>query len=220
MSRVTDNKGQIHTLEGLMASIIMLLVLVMVINNTAVTPLSSSTTNKHVQLELMNMGEDLLASLDYTHDPTTCPNTPLKEAILEWNGDQFVWNGKYFKDVSPPNAIYTDMNNTTFAETLNSTFSQLGIAYDVEIVYFTNGTNAIAKKMIWNGDPSDNSVTVTRMVMFHDDDKMNIVGPIGGNTPCVFSPNPNGIPDADKDTIPGAKGFYNIVYVRLTLWRM
>jgi hypothetical protein len=216
MSRATDDKGQMHTIEGLMASMIMLLVLVLVINNTAVTPLSSSTTNKHVQLELMNMGEDMLASLDYNpyslDEHNTRLNSPLKESILEWNGSQFVWDGKYFKsitiDLSLPS---TDINNSPLAQALYYTFSQYGIAYDVEIVYLDNRNNAIAKKMIWNGDPSDNSVTVSRMVTIHNDDQMNIAG--NNIQPNIFY----AIPDADPNY---PDGFYNIVYVRLTLWRM
>lgn len=213
MSRATDDKGQIHTIEGLMASMIMLLVLVLVINNTAVTPLSSSTTNKHVQLELMNMGEDLLASLDYNPNPFIGYgrlNSPLKKDVLNWNGNQFVWNGQYFKDVSPPRLPATDMNNSDLAKALNYTFSQHGIAYDVEIVYLNNSTNPIARKMIWNGDPSDNSVTVSRMVVIHESDSWD------GSMP-LSAPINTSIPDADNNPVGH---FYNIVDVRLTLWRM
>ncbi len=191
-----------HTIEGLLAAMVMIVVLIFIIKSTAVTPLSSSTTNKHVQLELMNMGNDLLASLDYNKDTDAYGiASPLNYAILGWNGDRYVWDGKQFKDIDDP--ITPTPLDATFTQALNLTFSQHGIAYDVEVVYLNNSTSVVARKMIWNGDPSDNSVTVSRMVVIHDDD-------MAGAAPIREV-----IPDADESTY-----FYNVVDVRLTLWRM
>ncbi len=197
-----DNGGQMHTIEGLLAAMVMIVVLIFIIKSTAVTPLSSSTTNKHVQLELMNMGNDLLASLDYNKDSDSYGiASPLNYAILSWNGDLYVWDGKQFNDIDNP--FSPTPLDPGFTKALNNTFSQHGIAYDVEVVYLNNTNNVIARKMIWNGDPSDNSVTVSRMMVIHDDDMAGLATIRGV------------VPDADESTY-----FYNLVDVRLTLWRM
>jgi hypothetical protein len=59
--------------------------------------------------------------------------------------------------------------------------------------------------MIWNGDPSQNSVTVTRIVVLHD-----------GNTEVPDDYDGNYIlPDISPDT-----SLHNIAEIRLTMWVM
>jgi hypothetical protein len=202
-----NNKGQMHTVEGLIAAIIMILVLVLVVKSTAITPLSSSSTNKHVQLELMNMGEDVLTSLDYdTTSLTGTSMSPLKESILIWNGNQFVlsngatYTGTYVSD--------NTINNNPLAKALLFAFNGYGVAYDVEVVYIDANGNAISKKMIWNGDPSDNAVTVSKTIALHSSE-------IGIVNPDFI--DQTGIPSAGSTT---ASDLYNLVDVKLTLWRM
>jgi hypothetical protein len=58
--------------------------------------------------------------------------------------------------------------------------------------------------MLWNGRPSDNAVIVSRKILLHDEE---------------MSVNPGLsaiIPDMDSTSTR----FYNIVVVRMTLWRM
>lgn len=195
--------GQMHTIEGLMAAIIMMLVLVLVVKGTAITPLTSSSTNEHVQVELADMGSDLLTSLDY-NVANPAGASPLKYSILGWNGDQFVWNSTCFKDINN-NIIILDESTNSLAHALNFTFNRYGIAYDVEVIYLDDNGTAVVKKMIWNGDPSDNSVTVSKIIALHNSDS---------TTAPNFFIN-TGIPDLDNST-----DFYNLLNVRLTLWRM
>ncbi len=57
--------------------------------------------------------------------------------------------------------------------------------------------------LLWNGRPSDNAVIVSRKISLHDED---------------MAANPSLsriIPDMDPDS-----QFYNVLEVRLTLWRM
>jgi hypothetical protein len=192
-----DDKGQMHTIEGVMAALIMLLVLVLVVKSTAITPLSSSTTNKHVQLELMNMGNDLLSSLDYTANPNDI--STLKVSVLDWDGDEYIWSGQVYRSTNGTRILDNDLTRD-----LNFTFTSYGVAYDVEVIYLDGNNTAIEKPMIWNGDASDNSITVTKVIALHNSD-VNAY-PAFKNT---------GIPDIDQKT-----DFYNMVNVRLTLWRM
>ena len=58
----------------------------------------------------------------------------------------------------------------------------------------------LTDKMIWNGDPSENSITVSRYVVLHDSD--------------VYNDN-SVIPDISPST-----NLHNTIEVRLTLWVM
>jgi hypothetical protein len=59
--------------------------------------------------------------------------------------------------------------------------------------------------MIYNGDPSDNAVIVSRKLTLHDGDI---------NT-TKYPGNPLALEDIDPAT-----NLFNIVEIRLTLWRM
>lgn len=106
------------------------------------------------------------------------------------------WTGSQFRgqrDTINP----TEVNN--IANVLQEVLGNNGIAYDLEVSYQTD-SGIITEAVLWNGLPSDNAVTVSRKIVLHDDD--NVVA----DTKII---------DMDPTT-----EFYNIVDVRLTLWRM
>lgn len=195
-----DESGQMHTLEGIMSAGIMIMVMVFVVQGTSLTPLSSSSTNQHVQLELMNLGQDLLTTLDYNAGTNSI--SPLKKSILSWNGMEYVWDGSRYVDVASKSVI---MNND-LTQTLNFALNGWGIAYDVEVIYIDFRGNVTSKKMIWNGNPSENSISVSKVVAIHNSDISRYNTKFGEQT---------GIPDLDTTT-----DFYNLLDVKLTLWRM
>jgi len=189
-----DDKAQIHTLEGVAAATIMLLVIVYAIDATSMTPLTSSTANVHVETELQVLGQDILGALDYAEPGY---NSNLKNDVLEWNGKEYIWNG--MKYMEKGNASYPQNNLTNnLTNILTSTLITQGIAHSVEITYLKNNGNSLfTLRMIYNGNPSDNAVIVSRKIVLHDSDK-----------PIIF-------PDIDPST-----DLYNIVDVKLILWRM
>jgi hypothetical protein len=207
------DKGQMHTVEGLIAAVIMILVLVLVVKSTAITPLSSSSTNKHVQLELMNMGNDVLTSLDY--DVGATGTSPLKYSILDWDGSQFVLSdGK--KYIGTYDISDHSLDNNQLAQALYFAFNKYGVAYNVEIFYLDSDGKVVPASnnnyvsdhpsMIWNGDPSDNSVTVSKVIAIHNGD----IGSI------QFYDHTHIPPIAPTTTTD----LYNLIIVKLTLWRM
>jgi hypothetical protein len=152
----------------------------------------------------MNMGNDLLTSLDYDVSLSGIGTSPLKQSILSWDGNQFVLaDGQTYKGTIV--TADTSLNANPLAKKLLFAFNQYGVAYDIEIVYIDRDGNAISKKMIWNGDPSDNSVTVSKTIALHN-------GEVGAN----FEAN-TGIPPIGSTT---ATDLYNLVDVKITLWRM
>ncbi|MFZ3168989.1 MAG: hypothetical protein WA130_15355 [Candidatus Methanoperedens sp.] len=193
-----DEKGQMHTLEGVAAATIMLLVIVYAIDATSMTPLTSSTANVHVETELQVLGQDILGALDYAEPGF---NSKLKNDVLEWNGKQYIWNGtKYLEKgiASDPQKNLT--NNLT--NNLYYTLTKQGVAHSVELTFLTNnGTSLLTQKMIYNGNPSDNAMIVSRKIVLHNSDNTN-------NNNLLLT-------DIDPST-----DLYNIVDVKLILWRM
>ncbi|MGB8215805.1 MAG: hypothetical protein WCE94_00725 [Candidatus Methanoperedens sp.] len=193
-----DDKAQIHTLEGVAAATIMLLVIVYAIDATSMTPLTSSTANVHVETELQVLGQDILGSLDYAEPGY---NSKIKNDVMGWNGKEYVWNGtKYMEN---GNASYPQNNLTNnLTNILNATLITQGIAHNVEITFLIdNKGNYSTERMIYNGDPSENAVIVSRKIVLQNSDF----------TPSATYP----IPDIDTST-----NLYNIVDVKLILWRM
>lgn len=209
---VRGSNGQIQTVEAITAAIILLSVIALVVEATSVTPLTSSFTNQHIKLELQNIGTDLLAAQDetpYSVLPMDDPNVPsqLKQSITYWinntNGgyDWYAWSNDSTKYISLVHLNSSAPSiNTSLTDVLSVLLRKYGIAYNVELRYSDPAGKIWNSKMIWNGDPSDNSVTVSRIVVLHD-------GDIGVPT-CIIS-----------DISPTTQ-LYNTVEVRLTMWVM
>ena len=84
-------------------------------------------------------------------------------------------------------------------EILINAFENKGIAYNIELYY--NDTQSLRKlTFIFNGYPSRNAVTVTQIIPLYDSD------PDSGVKKCI--------PDIDESNL------YNVLYVKLTVWRM
>ncbi len=191
-----DEKAQMHTLEGVAAATIMLLVIVYAIDATSMTPLTSSTANVHVETELQVLGQDILNSLDYAEPGYS---SKLKNDIMNWTGSEYIWNGSNYTDkITPANPSL----NNNLTNILIATLIRQGIAHNVEIAFLTNnGTSFSSQRMIYNGDSSDNAVIVSRKIVLDN---------------SSFNPPANyPIEDIDPST-----NLYNIVDVKLTLWRM
>lgn len=117
--------------------------------------------------------------------------SPLKKALIDWTGVEFDGQSSTY-----PSSV-SDMTSI-----LNSTLLDDGTAYNLVIAYLyldDNTTKWNSRAMLWNGRPSDNAVHVTRKVVIHDEDAIS----------ASF------IPDLSPNS-----SFYNILDVRLTLWRM
>jgi len=192
-----DEKAQLHTLEGVSAAAIMLLILLYAIEATSLTPLTSSTANVHVESELQIMGQDILSALDYAEPGY---DSRLKSDVSNWNGSEFSWNGTYYVDISKKNLS----NNMTGI--FEKVLVNWGIAHNVELKYLTiseNQTSTASSTMIYNGDPSNNAIIVSRKIVLQN----------GNINASNFPSNP--IPDIDPST-----NLYNIVDVKIILWRM
>jgi hypothetical protein len=203
-----SSSGQIHTVEAITAAIILISIIGIVVEATSVTPLTSSFTNQHVKLELQNIGTDILTALDETpiSGPTEIGSSyspspsQLKSSIITWLG----YGGNWFTCTDTINYKGVMDTTQTLSTPLTDTLSLVllrksGIAFNVDLRYSDGNGNIKTSKMVSNGDPSSNSVTVSRIVVLHNGDV----------------PSTSVIPDISQDT-----DLWNVVEVRLSMWVM
>ncbi len=194
-----DPFGQIHTLEAVTATMIMVSVIIFTVQATSLTPLTSSTANAHIETQMQTMGQDMLNVLDHGSYGYI---SPLKQDIVSWNGQEFSWNGAAYCSV---NTMEYDHLNSSTAKMLRDIAVPRGIAHNVLFMCIDSSGLPRGKAYIYNGDPSDNAVSVSRKVLLSGHDISDSV---------AFLAN-TGIPDASPSS-----DFYNIVDVKLTFWRM
>ena len=203
-----DDKAQLHTLEGVAAATIILLVIIYAIDATSLTPLTSTSSNVHIEKELEFMGQDILNTLDYSEPGY---GSKLKEDITNWNGSSYIWNGSAYIDIyknTPP------LNNT-LTSIFIQTLIKRGIAHNVELTFMDNSSFLpVTKSMIYNGDPSNNAVIVSRKLVLQNRVSKNVNDDRGKDEDSI-SKEKEIITDIDPST-----DFYNIVEVKIVLWRM
>ncbi|MEZ5335578.1 MAG: hypothetical protein R2741_10245 [Methanolobus sp.] len=204
MSRKTllwtgDSRAQMHTLEAVMASLIMIGVIVFAVEATSLTPLTSSTANAHIEAQLQTIGQDMLSALSYEGHSHS---SDLKNDVKNWDGKEYVWNGTAYESRY---SSHTALTNSSLQEILEFIAIPRGIAHNVHFTWVDSNGLVAGRAYIYNGDPSDNAVIISKKVVLSDYD-------IGNTTSFVTS---TGIPDSDSGS-----DFYNIVNVKMTLWRM
>ncbi len=192
-----DTSAQLHTLEALMAVIIITGIIIFTVQATSLTPLTSSTANAHIEAQLQTLAQDMLIVLDHSQHGK---NSSLKEDILNWNGEAYSWNSTAYR---------SELNNTltgsSTVDILKTVIVPKGIAHNVQFAVINDAGAVMTLNYIYNGDPSDNAVIVSRRVLLSDSDIANTT---------QFRSN-TGIADADTST-----DFYNLIDVEMTLWRM
>ncbi len=136
-----NDRGQLHTLEGLAAAILMTLAALMI---TQSIMLVNPQNEMAVDVQIEQMSSDALAVLDLA--PDTAFRYNLTECVASWNMTE---------------ASYPANNLELLDESLSEMLS--GISYNVNLAYVENG-NPNVKKAIINGQPGENAVVVRRYV--------------------------------------------------------
>ncbi|UPV73592.1 hypothetical protein M0R89_13720 [Halorussus limi] len=194
------SRGQAHTLEAFTAALLVVSGVLFALQATAVTPLTASTSNQHIENQHRTAAAGVLS--------TAAENETLRPAVTFWNPTErkFVGAGSrgFFANGGPPN---------DFGAALNATFGNLAtpgrrIAYNVVVRYRTSDDGTRTQTMVYMGSPSDNAASATRTVTLSDDT------PLSGASGNVSSANfyaPDAAPNAS---------FYNVMEVRIVVWQM
>jgi hypothetical protein len=206
-------------LEGLVAAILLLTSLVFALQVTAVTPLSASTSSQHIENQQEATVEGMLAVAER--------QGILKPAILYGNDTaDGQTDGRVAFHQTDTNALYYVNRAPTnrFGALLERTFAGRGLAYNVFVVYETAAGTA-TKRMLYQGDPSDNAVAASRTVTLYDDDVL--YRPENDSDPRDFDtarPTSTNLTVADtnddtyvQDSSPGR--VFGVVEVEVVGWR-
>lgn len=203
---MVEDEGQMYTIEALAAAMIILFAVLFIVQAAPLTPLTTSAANEQVERQLALYGEDLLRVLDYHTDYSE--DSVLKTAILEWNGLE-----ESEDDGLPPPAL--SEKGEEFNTTLIQALTGRGIAYNLIIEYY-DATGLVSRKMVWNGKPSDNAVTVSRKIVVYDPTEDDyFTGDRYNATGYEYPATTTWIYDYDSNS-----GFRNMINVKLTLWWM
>ena len=192
------DRAQAHTLEAFMAALLVVSGVLFALDATAVTPLSASTSNQHIQNQQRDVANDLLAA--------EAENGSLRTALVDWNTSSNGFRGAgddgYFTTGGPPN---------DFGAAINETFRDRRVAVNVELAYWDGGSMA-RRPLVYMGSPSDNAVTASRAVTLYN------ATTLADGTTNVSDAGADGDFYA-PDAAPGSE-LYAVVEVRITAWRM
>lgn len=199
-------RAQAHTLEAFVAALILVSGLLFASQATAVTPLSASTSNQHIENQHRAVANDLLA--------VTAENGSLREAVVYWHAAEddagFVGSGaeRTYYTGTPP-------DDHPLSETLRSFFTDRHLAYNIDVSYQRGpeATDRRTQPMVVMGSPSDNAVSATRTVVLHDSTELS-----GGQSEGTTLADVDDRFYAD-DVDPGSQ-VYNVVEVRIVVWRL
>jgi len=197
-------RGQAHTVEAFAAAVLLVSGLVFATQAAAVTPLSASTSNQHVENQHQATIEGLLAA--------SAENGTLAEAVLYWN--ESAENGDGAFAGTPDSGTYAKHPPNGFGTDLNGTLSSRQIAFNV-VVRYPDGGGTDTETMVWMGEPSDNAVSATRTVGLYDGSQLSVddddptLAEVEADPAAAFY-----VSDTDPDS-----QLYAVVEVEVIAWR-
>ena len=164
---------------------------------TAVTPLSASTSNQHIENQQRASASGVLTAAQKAG--------AMKDAVLYWNDSEAEFHDAervtYYTNSYPPNE---------FGNITARAFDGRGLAVNVLIHY---NESEEPSRMVYRGEPSDNAVSASRTVTIYNDSELT--APNATETARSA--------DSFADVVPPASGgnsIYNVVRVEVTVWRM
>ena len=201
---MVDTRGQALSFEGIAAAILLLSAVGFAIQVTAVTPLSPSTSSQHVENQIQSAGEGTLDS--------AAQSGALQEAVLFWDPGEAEFhnsgNNSAHYQGQPPSTL-------SLSDTLNQTFSDRNIAYNIIIHYHTDD-GMKEQLLVEQGRTSDHAVSASRLVVLRDDDRLvrangSAGQPVGSLTTEFY---------ADPVGDLGTESIYNVLRVEVVAWRI
>ena len=218
------DRGQLYTLEGIFAGLVILLGLFFAIQATTTTPSAAGASNPSAIQDDDVYVEDLLASMD---------RSTLKEAVLYWGGPTtgfhcspsgVTYYTGFYNDgpsCSPDEA--TNAQNpppNTFGSVLQERLGDQ-YAYNVRIGYQNDdpATPQIEyeyQRMVYQGEPGVGAVRASTSVVLLNGDQLRAedgtdAGTLESNSGDFYAPPSDGDPSNDNA--------YNVVHIEVVIWR-
>ncbi|ELZ44746.1 hypothetical protein C463_07317 [Halorubrum californiense DSM 19288] len=202
VEHLPDDRGQAHTLEAFTAALLLVTGLIFATQATAVTPLSASTSNQHVENQAAIAAQDVLSTAGESGD--------LRAALLYYDEDGFV--------NASDDGTYTGVppESHPLHDPLTEAFGDRQIAFDIEVSYPEDGGNRTGDTTMVNmGSPSDNAATATARVALYGDDRFG-----DGADSRALAENGSASYFAPPVDEARPEVLYTVVEVRITAWQM
>jgi len=167
-----DDRAQAFTLEGFIASVVVLTAILLALQALVLTPTTGGQVDAEVRDNLGTQASDILVlsahngSRDLSHHLRQFSN----ESRGTWVGDSQSLARGYGDDqpLSP--------ERTVLGDALNRTFKQRGFSYNVRLEYLSatepNETDTVP--MVFRGVPTEESVSVTYTVVLYDSETLTV----------------------------------------------
>lgn len=187
-----DIRGQVITLEAITGAIILLLMVLVALQSTVITPLSASTSNQQIEKQNRALANDVL--------DTAAANNAIVPVVLNWEGEQNGFQG------TNATTYYTGgvPTDSELGKLLNNTFTNENIAYNIYIQYQSERdvTATNETTLVYQGEPSYNAATATKTIFLHQETVEN-------------SGSKRYIPDINENS-----QLENVIRLKLVVWRM
>jgi len=214
-----SDRGQAHTLEAFVAALLLVTGLIFATQATAVTPLSASTSNQHVENQGAIAAADVLA--------TTKERSDLKRGLLAWDDGnrEFVeaTNADHYSGLMPDTAH-------PLHDPFREAFDSRRVAFNVDVLLPAKpGDSRSRQRLVDMGEPSDNAATASTRVTLYADDRLHdpavddldgeFTGTALGETTADGSAFAHGYFHRPEDP-DEVHALYAVVEVRITVWQM
>jgi len=204
-----SRRGQAFTLEGLAAALVVVAALAMSMQAVVVTPTTRGTVDEDVRTGLRGQAEDVL-SLAASNEPTD-----LSYLVRNWEP-----NGQTFAGAENPGIGYGMAGPPLLlGRLLNTTFTERGYLYNVEVVYRTSDPGRDGRlTMVRQGTPDENAVVASHALTLYDNSTLTSRG--SGDAELWEYDTTLADGDGGYYPIPDvAEGpVYNHVEVRVVVW--
>lgn len=195
-------KGQIYTLEAVAAVTLLITAIIFAQAASSVTPLSSSTASENVE----NQHNELANGIG----EITNKNGELREALLYWDND-----ANRFHNSGGATIFYTlNTPENNLGNLIQEQFVENGIGVRIDLSYYRGDDyNINGTPYIDFGSPSPNASSSTTTIELYDNDKL--VDENGNETNITLDESDYFMPNINEDA-----AVYNVVQVRVTIWRI
>lgn len=194
-----DRRGQAFTLEALLAALVLLGTVLFVVEAGGVTALSGGTASSEVTDQHGAVAEGTLDA--------AIRDGEVRPTLLYWNESNGTFHG-----VGEPGAYVAGGPPTVFGDRLNRTFDDRRAVFNVDLVYLDESDQPRRYELVDQGTPSDDAVTVSRVVTLSDDDVVRDANGTATNVTLAESTT-YFAPDSAPDT-----PLYNVIRVEVVVW--
>lgn len=155
----SDRRGQSFTIEAVVAAVILLGTVFFVVQAGGVTPTTASTSSQEVPDHHRAVAAGALDA--------ALRDGEVRPTLRYWNET----NGTFW-GAEEHGAYVAGGPPTAFGDRLNESFSGLSVAYNVNLVVVDADGDQRRHALVQQGTPSDDAVTVSRLVTLYDRDAL------------------------------------------------